>query len=205
MADVAVLVLAAGRATRFGAAEGGKLVAVLDGVALLRHAVATARASRAAAPVVVVTGHAAAQTRAALDAEPSCRLVHNPDYATGMASSLRTGLAALPPEAAGVLVLLGDMPRVAPRTLDQLIDAFAAAEADAVVPAFRGRAGNPVLLGRSLFARLAALNGDEGARRLLNEPWCRTLSCEVDDPGILADVDTPGDLAALATMRPSRG
>ena len=199
MDRIAAIVLAAGRATRFAAPSGGsKLVAPLDGTPLLRHAVAAALASRAT-PVVVVTGHAAALTRAALDTGGSCRLVHNPDYVTGMAGSLQAGLAALPLDACGVLVLLGDMPRVAPRTLDNLIDAFAPARADAVVPVFRGRQGNPVLLGRSLFPRLMALTGDAGARALLGDPSCRVVACEVDDPGIHADVDTPGDLAALAS------
>ena len=78
-----------------------------------------------------------------------------------------------------------------------MADAFSAGEADAIVPRTRGRAGNPVLLGRALFPQLMALTGDEGARRILAHPSRRVEWCEVDDPGIFADVDTPDDLRTL--------
>ena len=114
-----------------------------------------------------------------------------------MASSVKAGIAALPAEADGVLVLLADMPRVAAATLDALIAAFDApvVPPDAVVPTHGGHQGNPVLLGRALFAEVARLEGDAGARKLL--PGRNVVSCAVDDPGIKVDVDTRAMLVEL--------
>ncbi len=108
-----------------------------------------ALASRAR-PVVVVTGHAREAVEAALAGLPVL-FVDNAEFATGVASSLKAGVAALPGEVAGALVLLGDMPAVEAATLDRLIDAFAARPlALAAAPVHAGRRGNPVLLSRAL-------------------------------------------------------
>lgn len=190
--------LAAGRASRFAAGasdEDSKVVATLEGRALVAHAAAAALASPAR-PVVVVTGRGASQVTAAL-AGLDVRLVHNPAYADGMAGSIAAGLAALPATADAVLILLADMPRVAPATLAALIEAFASERPDAVVPTFEGRRGNPVLIARALFPALLALRGDVGARRILADETCRVVPCPVDDPGILVDVDTREALVAL--------
>ena len=199
---IAALILAAGTASRYRAADPSvatKLVARLDGVPLVRRVAEAAVQSRAD-PCVVVTGHAAAEVRAALD---GCAVdfAHNPDYATGLASSLRAGLLALPPEASGVLVLLGDMPEVTAPLLDRLIAAFAAdAEAEAAVPVHGGRRGNPALLGRALIDRAGTLTGDEGARRLLAR--ARAVEVPVDDDAVLLDVDEPGALHAVTGRQP---
>jgi molybdenum cofactor cytidylyltransferase len=198
MAEVAAILLAAGTSSRFKAAGGAdvsKLVALLAGKPLVRHAAEAARASRAR-PIVVVTGYERGAVEAALDGM-ELRFAHNPVYAQGLASSLRTGVAALPPSVAGALVLLGDMPAVTPDLLDRLIAAFAARpSALAVAPVERGRRGNPVLVSRALFPAIATLGGDEGARRLLNAAAPGDI-IEVDAPGACAvlDVDTPRSLA----------
>ena len=197
---IAALVLAAGKASRYRAAGGAaptKLVADYRGKPLVRWAVEAALAARTR-PVTVVTGHARAEVEAAL-AGLDVRFVHNPDFAEGLSTSLRAGLAALGAEVAGAVVLLGDMPDAAAQTIDALIDAFVAADADAAIPVFAGARGNPGLLGRALFARAAQLTGDEGARGLLRglEP-ARLLSVSVADAGIGRDIDTPDDLQALA-------
>jgi molybdenum cofactor cytidylyltransferase len=197
MVDIAALVLAAGRASRYraaGGAEPTKLVASYRGKPLVRWAAETALASRAR-PVVVVTGHARAEVETAL-AGLDVRLVHNPDFADGLSTSLRTGLAALDPQVAGAVILLGDMPDASAHVIDALIAAFAAAPgAQAAVPVFEGRRGNPALLGRDLFAEATALTGDEGARGLLQrlDP-ARLVAAPVRDAGVGRDIDTPGDL-----------
>ncbi len=187
-----MLLLAAGRGSRFGAAP--KLLANLDGRPLVRRAAEAALASRAAR-VIVVTGHARDAIEAALAGLP-LSFAHNPDYASGLASSLRAGLAAAA-DACGAIALLGDMPGVAPSTLDSLIAAFEKApDAPAIVPTHKGQRGNPALLGRKIFPQLMALHGDEGARRLLAK--CEGVAeLAVADDQILADVDTPADLARL--------
>jgi molybdenum cofactor cytidylyltransferase len=200
MVEVAALVLAAGRASRYRAAGGTeptKLVADYRGKPLVRWAAEAALASHAR-PVVVVTGHARAQVEAAL-ARLDVRFVHNPDYAEGLSTSLRTGIAALNADVAGAVVLLGDMPDAAAPTIDALIDGFAAApDVEAAIPVFGGTRGNPALLGRGLFAHAARLTGDEGARGLLRglDP-ARLLAVNVADAGIGRDVDIPDDLRAL--------
>ena len=182
MAEVAALVMAAGRGTRFGAgADESKVLALLGGRPLVRHVVERALASRAT-QTFVVTGQAADAVAEALAGLP-VTLVHNPAYASGMASSVKAGIAALPAHIDGALVMLADMPRVATATLDALIAAFAAAQSpDAVVPVHLGRQGNPVLLGRASFSEVSRLEGDAGARKLFARPGRTILPCPVDDP-----------------------
>ncbi len=200
MIRVAAVVLAAGRSSRFreaGGAEETKLVARLDGKPIVRRVVEAALAS-CTRPVVVVVGHASGAVEAALAGLP-VTIALNPDYATGLASSARAGLAAAPADNDGALILLGDMPNVEARLIDALIDAFQAQpNAQAVVPAQRGRRGNPVLLGRRLFDRARRLEGDEGARRLLDSLEESDV-VEIEAPpgwDVSFDVDTPRDLAA---------
>ena len=195
MPEVAAIVLAAGRGSRFGAGEDdSKVLAPHQGLTLVAHVVAAVHGSRAA-PVVVVTGHAAGLVAMSV-AGPDVTIVHNADYGRGMAGSLKAGLAALPARSAGVLILLGDMPLVTTATLDALIAAFEAGGADAIVPTYQGRRGNPVLIGRALFPAMTRLEGDQGARRLLEgRDTVRALA--VDDPGVVVDVDTPDALRAL--------
>ena len=132
----------------------------------IRRAVEAALGSRAR-PVIVVVGHARSAVEVALAGLPAT-FAFNPEFETGIASSLRTGLAATPDEADGAVVLLGDMPNVVPSLIDELIDAFEARPAlRAVAPYRDGRRGNPVLLARSLFDQAMRLAGDEGARGLL--------------------------------------
>lgn len=189
---IAAIVLAAGRASRMGA---NKLLAEVDGAPIIRHAVDAALASQAR-PVIVVTGNQAEAVAAALADRP-VTIVHNPDFAAGMSTSLRVGLAAVGP-VDGALVCLGDMPRVTAAHLDALCAAFAPGRgAGIVVPTFERKRGNPVLWARRYFAEMAGLSGDVGARALLERHTDDVCAVAVDDPGVLVDVDTPAALAAL--------
>lgn len=193
-APVAGLVLAAGRSTRMG--ERNKLLQTVRGEKLVRHAVKAQLASRAA-PVLVVTGHQQDEIRAALDGL-DVTFVHNPDFAAGLAGSVKAGIAALPADAPGVVVSLGDMPNVTPQVIDRLAETFAdRPDAPAVVPTLFGQRGNPVLLSRALFAGVERLSGDEGARRLLDSAGDAIVEVPLDDPAIALDVDTPEALKAL--------
>lgn len=191
---VAGLVLAAGGSRRMGPAN--KLLLPWRGEALVRHAV-RAVAKSGVAPVHLVVGHQAeAVTRATEDL--SVVVVYNPDHAEGLSSSLRAGLRSLPNGVDGVLVALGDMPRVQPRDLRRLQDAFDPTEGRAIcVPTYRGKRGNPVLLGRQFFAELQRLEGDRGARRLIGGHEDLVTEVVVEGTGVLLDVDTPAALERL--------
>ncbi|WP_249729584.1 MULTISPECIES: nucleotidyltransferase family protein [unclassified Chelatococcus] len=196
MSGVAAIVLAAGRSTRMGPVN--KLTIPLAGKPLVLHAVLAALGSKAR-PIVVVTGHEAETMTGVLAGLPVSP-VYNAAYATGLASSLQAGIAALPDNVDGALIVLGDMPVVPSSLLDSLIDAFihsldTASSYAAVVPTLGGKWGNPVLLSRGLFPPVMRLTGDEGARRLLARE--NVLQIAVDDPAIVGDVDTPEALAAI--------
>jgi molybdenum cofactor cytidylyltransferase len=191
---VTALVLAAGQSRRMG--QTNKLLAPLDGQPLVAHVVDAALGSRAA-EVIVVTGHEAEAVGRALGDRP-LRLVHNPDYAQGLSTSLAVGLRALPATAAGVLIALGDMPRVSCAQIDRLIAAFAPAEGRSiVVPTVRGKRGNPVLFATELVPEMLAVEGDVGARHLIGSHAERVVEVEMDDDAPLLDVDTPAALASL--------
>ena len=189
--SVAAIILAAGRSTRMGS---NKLLEELDGKALVRH-VADAALGSIARSVWVVTGHEGESVRARLDGL-GIRFVHNPDFALGLSTSLKAGVMALPAEAKGVVVLLGDMPRVTSEVINFVIQAFEAQpQAIAAVPVYQGEWGNPVLLSRSLFGAVAALQGDAGARKLLNGRAGEVLEVPVSNDAVLIDLDTPEALA----------
>jgi molybdenum cofactor cytidylyltransferase len=194
--SIAAIILAAGRSTRMGS---NKLLEELDGKALVRH-VADAALGSIARSVWVVSGHEGESVRARLDGL-GIRFVHNPDFALGLSTSLKAGVMALPAEAKGVVVLLGDMPRVTSEVINFVIQAFEAQpQAIAAVPVYQGEWGNPVLLSRSLFGAVAALQGDAGARKLLNGRAGEVLEVPVTSDAILIDLDTPEALAK-ARMR----
>jgi molybdenum cofactor cytidylyltransferase len=191
---VAAIVLAAGRSTRMGGPN--KLLAEIAGKPLVRIAVEQALASHAR-PVVVVTGHEHAGIAAALAGLP-VRLVHNPGFADGLSTSLKAGLAAVPPHADGVIVCLGDMPQVTAGLIDRLIAAFDPdRNALVVVPTIEGKRGNPVVWSRRFFPDLATLEGDVGARHLIQTYGEVVAEVPVKDAAALTDVDTPEALRAV--------
>ena len=197
MREIAAIILAAGRASRFRALSPlpTKLTALWRGEPLVSHVAKAALASKAR-PVIVVTGFACADVATALAGLP-VQLIHNADFADGLAGSLKVGIGAVPDHCAGALVLLGDMPQLRAATLDAMIAAFTASGPRALVPVHQGQPGNPVLLGRALFGDIASLAGDQGARKLLAAHNAGIMAWPCDDPGILADIDTPDALASL--------
>lgn len=199
--SVAAIVLAAGRSTRMGGTN--KLLETFEGKPLVRHAVEAALAA-GLAPVVVVTGNQDAQVRSALEAL-GVSFAHNPDFAEGLSTSLRNGVATLGGEGDAAVVLLGDMPLVEASLIRRLVAAFEShSDAPAVVPTREGEWGNPVLLSRSLFGDVAALSGDAGARKLLASRKESVVELPVEDVSVTFDVDTPELLAQLRTGRVRR-
>ncbi len=178
---VFAVVLAAGRSSRMGGPN--KLLADFDGKPLVRRMAERVLAS-AADGQVVVTGHQAARVRDAVEGL-SVQSVHNPGFASGLASSLKVGIGSLPEDAAGAMIVLGDMPGVTSADFDVLISAFRKAGGRAIVRAtHNGKRGNPVILPRSLFGAVAALEGDTGARHLIEGGNAEVVDVELGDVGI---------------------
>ncbi|MFS8112398.1 molybdopterin-binding/glycosyltransferase family 2 protein [Rhizobium jaguaris] len=188
--SVAIVLLAAGKARRMGEDGPHKLLAEFDGIPLVRRSAATAVASGAAA-VVAVTGHRREEIEQALAGLPVER-AHNPDYASGMASSLVAGVSApVAQRADGVLVMLADMPGVTSDDLKTLIAAFRKANGQAIVRAVsRGKRGNPVILPRAVFDAVMRLEGDVGARHVIETAGLSVVDVDIGDAAHL-DVDTP--------------
>jgi molybdenum cofactor cytidylyltransferase len=191
---VAAVVLAAGRSTRMGGPN--KLLAEVNGKPLVRIAVEQALASRAS-PVIVVTGHRRREAEAAI-AGLDVKLVHNPDFAEGLATSLKAGVAAVSPENDGAVICLADMPGVNAALIDKLIAAFDPEKGALVVlPTLDGKRGNPVLWSRRFFPDLMVIEGDVGARHLIARYAEAVTEVPVDGQAAFVDVDTPEALQAL--------
>ncbi len=197
-ADIAAIVLAAGRSSRMGGPN--KLLATIDGVPLVRRVVDAAKASTASS-ITLVTGHRAKQV-SGLFQRNEIQIVHNRDYAKGLSSSLAAGIAAVPDTAAAAIVLLGDMPMVSSKSIDRLIAAF---DPDAgvhiVVPTFNGKRGNPVLWSRQFFNELRTISGDVGARHLIGRYTDAVAEVEIGRE-VALDLDTPEALAAAGGELP---
>lgn len=188
------VLLAAGRSTRMGGPN--KLLAELDGLPLVRRSAEALLAAKGIEAAICVTGHQAAEVQAAL-AGLDLVFADNPDFAAGLSTSLKAGIAALPAQAAGALVCLGDMPAVTPADLSRMVAAFAESGGEAVVRAnHAGKRGNPVILPRSLFAAVAGLEGDTGARHIIEAGGAPVIELEIGAAASL-DIDTPQDLERM--------
>lgn len=197
----AVIVLAAGKGSRFLGSDH-KLAQRLGTAtvlgATLRHAIASHL------PVVVVTTEAFAEVArrsvAARDVIvlPEVGVGENP--LLGMGYSIGAGVGARP-DASGWIVLPGDMPLVQPATVQAVARELAAHPI--VYAQHRGRRGHPVGFADELYSELVMLSGDEGARRLVAR--YPALGLEVEDPGVLIDVDTEADLESLRSALPPPG
>jgi molybdenum cofactor cytidylyltransferase len=192
--NIAAVVLAAGQSTRMGAVN--KMLAEIGGKPLVRIAAEQALASRAK-PVIVVTGHERQQVETALAGLP-VRFTHNPNYADGLGTSLKAGIAAVPADADAAIVCLGDMPQVDHQLMDKLIAAFDPERgALVVVPSINGRRGNPVVWSRRFFNDLMSIQGDIGARHLIGSYAEAVVEVPVAGDAALTDVDTPESLSAV--------
>ena len=189
------VLLAAGRGSRFDpAGAANKLLAPLpDGTPV---AVQAARHLKQALGDVVAVVPAAATHGAQVDqlaallADAGCEVLRCSGAARGMGASLAAGVGTRP-QAGGWIIALADMPWIAPETITQVARALDAQHC--VAPFHAGQRGHPIGFGNDFFAGLTSLDGDEGARRLIDP--AALIRVETDDAGILRDVDTPADLA----------
>jgi len=186
---VAGLLLAAGQGSRLGQP---KALLEVGGQNLAERGVALLRAG-GTEPVVVVTGAAAVVL-------PGVTMVHNPDWPTGMGSSLRAGLANLPADRDAVVIALVDQPLIGPEVVRRLIAAFLDG-AEVAVACYDGQPRNPVLIARAHWPQAAATaRGDSGAREFLRSHPRLVTAVECGDIGRPDDLDTPDDLVRIRSL-----
>ena len=190
--NIYCVVLAAGRSQRYGRT---KLLEVLDGKTLLHHALETAQAA-CPGRVCLITGN---QAGAILDAARGLADlgVHNPDFETGIGSSIRRGVIACRDRADAMLVVLADQPLVTGAHLSELIATWAGKANSIVATAYADTRGPPVLFDSAYFDRLEELEGDTGARHVLGENQEAVSSVRFEHAKF--DIDTPADLETLPT------
>ena len=190
---IAGVVLAAGLSRRMGQA---KLLLVLRGCPVIRLTVETVLAA-GVHPVVVVAGTERAGVEAALAGLP-VTVALNPNPETGQSSSVRVGIAALPPESDAALIALGDQPLVPATVIPALRDALDRSGKPIAAPRYRGERGNPVLFHRRIFPELLLLSGDRGARPVIERDLARVALVDFD-VAMPQDLDTPEDYEGLRT------
>ena len=190
---IAGLVLAAGRSSRMGRDK-----ALLDyrGHSFLNHLIflALPRVDR----VVVVLGHNAERIAPTLATSSRIDVVVNADYDRGMLSSLQTGLVQIGEEADWVLWMLVDHPAVRGRSLDRVLDAARQTDAPLVIPRFQERRGHPIAISRRVIRDLLSLPPEASPQDAVRRRYGEALFLDLDDTGVLRDVDTPRDLRDLA-------
>jgi CTP:molybdopterin cytidylyltransferase MocA len=143
--------------------------------------------------LIVVLGHHATGIAARLNPVSGVRVAVNPDYRRGMLSSLQTGLRVVPDTASQVLFTLVDHPAVAEATIDRLISEFASSGRRLAIPRHGERRGHPVLLSRQAAEEILALPPEGSAKDVIRGHRDETLFVDVDDPGVLRDIDLPSD------------
>ncbi len=184
------VVLAAGRSRRFGA---NKQLQVLNGQPLVRHAAALARAVCGKNTLLIV-GHEWRRVVAAADQQ--CQFVAiNEDYGDGIGTSIAVAAKSLAHTADCMLILLADQPLISEGHLNALLSAWSGDDQEIVATAFAGTQGPPVLMPRAAFSELAMLEGDTGARKLLENPDFQLTTVWFDPAAI--DIDSPDDLDRL--------
>jgi molybdenum cofactor cytidylyltransferase len=191
---VSTIILAAGKSRRMGSP---KQLLRLGDRTLLDLVLDNVRKS-SVEEIILVLGSSAAEIQQQVSTQ-GVKVVMNPTYEEGMGSSLRAGIAALDPRSQAALIVLADQPCVRPMTLDRLIEHHRNTRPHIIIPTYKGFRGNPVLLDRSVFPQVMEIQGDIGCRAIFGNHTENISKLEVDDPGILLDVDTGADFERFRT------
>lgn len=188
---ISAILLAAGESRRMGSAKALLPYQGQTFIARICNAFLTAGVDE----LIVVLGARADELRQALPIHPKLRTVVNSRYSLGQLSSLMVGIGALSPESEAVLVNLVDHPLIAAETMKALIDSFRAAPLPILIASYQGKRGHPVLFSSQVYGEILAAPLDQGAKIVVRKDPARVREIPLDDPGILADIDTPEDYA----------
>lgn len=190
---IAAVILGAGQSRRMGSIN--KLLSKIGGRPMISHIIDAAEKSEVDR-IFVVTGHEQGKLREALT-DHDINFVHNPDYAEGLSTSLRTAIGALDDDTDGVVVCLGDMPGISEEHINALINLFnPEAGREICIPTFNGKWGNPVIWGQRFFDAIQNVSGDVGARHLIGEHEDVLCEVPIEDNAVITDLDTPAALSA---------
>jgi molybdenum cofactor cytidylyltransferase len=195
---IGALVLAAGSSSRMG--EPKQLLPLANSTVLGRtlENLFAAKVDE----IVLVLGSSAETIQQWIAESPikHLKIVVNPEYEQGMATSLRVGLAALNENIDAALIVLADQPFIRTDTFDRIADQYRQSDAQIVIPMFQGSRGNPVLLDRSIFHEVIALRGDIGFRVIFGKHLDGIIKAEVNDMGVLLDIDNKEDYERLRNL-----
>jgi molybdenum cofactor cytidylyltransferase len=202
---VGAVVLAAGSSSRMG--EPKQLLQLAD-CTILEQTLENLQAA-CVDEIVLVLGFSAEAIRHRIANLPmkNLKIVFNADYSQGIATSLRVGLAVLDENIKNIdaaLIVLSDQPFIRAETFDRIIDEYRRSEAQIVIPMFQGVRGNPVLLHRSVFQEVMALQGDAGCRAIFGNYSNGIRKVEMDDIGVLLDIDSKEDYERLRYFGPGQ-
>jgi len=193
------IVLASGVSRRFG--PENKLTMPLKGKSLIEKTIEALEQSNID-EIITVIGHQGGRIQRALQNHDTI-FIKNPDYSKGMGTSIHAGVSSLKGDAGAALVVLGDMPFVAPETINLLLRAHENSKKKLIfVPTYKEKRGNPVLWDRSLFSELLKFAPSHGGKRFIIDNPGIVQEVKVTDRGILVDIDLPKDLAQTLTRKP---
>ena len=194
------ILLAAGESRRMGYPKPLLKLASRTFIEIL----AAAMLQSVARLIVVVGAHGDA-VRGAIPADSRILVVENPDFLKGQLSSIKAALPQVGAEAAGALIHLADHPMVRAETFAAVVDSYWRVGKPIAIARHQGRRGHPALFAREMFVELAAAPEDQGARAVVAADPSRVSYVDVDDPGVLTDLDTPEDLERAGLARPPGG
>jgi molybdenum cofactor cytidylyltransferase len=193
------IVLAAGESRRMGYP---KPLLEIGGRTFIEH---IAETMLAVVPrLVIVVGAHRERVQAAIPRDPRIVIIENPNYSRGQLSSLKVGLSAVLPEAAGALVHLGDHPMIRASTFRAIVDSYDRVGKQIVIARHEGRRGHPLIFDRVVFSELFSAPEEEGARYVVNADPSRVAYVDLDDAGINLDLDTPSDLKRAGLPPPPK-
>jgi len=190
---ISAILLAAGTSSRLGKP---KQLLPLGDSTIIERVIESLREAKLV-EIIVVLGHASEEIASRIEEDEHVKVVVNPDYEEGMASSIRCGMRHVGAHMDGYLIVLGDKPLLDTDTVNQVIDKFYNCKKKIVVPTYEGQRGHPIVLSPIYKEELTALTGDVGARELLAVHADEVLEFTVDTDAVLVDVDTLDDYNQL--------
>lgn len=186
---ISAVLLAAGKSTRMPPC---KQLSEIHGLTMIEHVLRSIQESKVD-EIIVVLGFMADEILKRVPMK-GVRTVLNPRYEEGQSTSLKAGLKAVNKKAEAVIFFLCDQPFVEASVINKIISQYEKNRAPTLVPTYKGKRGNPVLVDRSLFDEIMSISGDTGAKPVIMRHDRAVREVEVDSPSVLLDIDTMEDL-----------